>query len=124
MKKAKVIIRILLGVILVVFGLNKLLQFMPIPPMSVEASAFMAALVESGYILPIVAIVEVITGIMLLFNKYQALALVVLFPVLLNSFLFHLFLDTAGIGGAAMATAINVFLLYVNKESYSQIFKS
>lgn len=92
--------------------------------MSVEASAFMAALVESGYILPIVAIVEVITGIMLLFNKYQALALVVLFPVLLNSFLFHLFLDTAGIGGAAMATAINVFLLYVNKESYSQIFKS
>ena len=92
--------------------------------MSVEASAFMAALVESGYILPIVAIVEVITGIMLLFNKYQALALVVLFPVLLNSFLFHLFLYTAGIGGAAMATAINVFLLYVNKESYSQIFKS
>ena len=91
MKKAKVIIRILLGVILVVFGLNKFLQFMPIPPMSVEASAFMAALVESGYILPIVAIVEVITGIMLLFNKYQALALVVLFPVLLNSFLFHLF---------------------------------
>ncbi len=123
MKKAQLIIRILFGLMLVIFGLNKFLQFMPMPPMPETAGEFMGALVKSGYILVIVAVIEVIAGVLLLINKYQALALIVVFPIILNAFLFHLFLDIAGIGGAFIAITMNVFLFFTNKESYSALFK-
>ena len=123
MKKAQLISRILLGLILVIFGLNKFLQFMPMPPMPEAAGEFMGALVKSGYILVIVAIVEIATGVLLLLNKYVPLALVIVFPVLLNAFLFHLFLDIAGIGGAALSITLNVFLFFANKESYNTLLK-
>jgi putative oxidoreductase len=123
MKKAKLIVRILLGLMVLIFGLNKFLQFMPMPPMPEEAAEFMGALVKSGYLMQAVAIVEIVTGIMLLINRFQALALVILFPVLLNAFWFHLFLDPAGIGGAFIAMAMNHFLFFANKESYKSIFR-
>ncbi len=124
MKKVQLIIRILFGLMLVLFGLNKFLQFMPMPPLPEEAGEFMGALVKSGYLMTIVAVVEVVVGILLLVNKFQALALIVIFPILLNAFLFHLFLDIAGIGGAFVALAMNVFLFFNNKESYTALFKS
>jgi putative oxidoreductase len=124
MNKAKLIIRILFGLMLVIFGLNKFLQFMPMPPMPEAAGEFMGALVKSGYLMFIVAIVEVVAGVLLLVNKYQSLALVVVFPVILNAFLFHLFLDLAGVGGAAVAMAMNIFLFFANKESYKSLFNS
>ncbi len=124
MKTAKTIIRILLGLMVLVFGLNKFLQFLPMPPLPEAAGEFMGALANSGYIFPIVAIVEIVTGILLLINKFKALALVVLFPVMLNAFLFHLFLDLPGIGGAALAIIMNAFLIISEKESYQGLLKA
>lgn len=91
---------------------------MPMPEMPQLAGEFMGALVNSGYLMVVVAIVEVVTGVLLLINKYQALALVLVFPILLNAFLFHLFLDPSGIGGALLAITMNMYLLFTNKESY------
>jgi putative oxidoreductase len=124
MKKVKMVVRILLGIMVLIFGLNKFLQFIPMPPMPQEAGEFMGALVKSGYLMVVVAIVEIITGILLLLNKYVSLALVILFPVLLNAFLFHLFLDLPGIGGAAFAMAMNIFLFFANKESYKSLLNA
>ncbi|MFT7158794.1 MAG: putative oxidoreductase [Parvicella sp.] len=124
MNKAKLIIRILFGLMLVIFGLNKFLQFMPMPPMPEAAGMFMGALVKSGYLMVVVALVEIVAGVLLLINKYQSLALVIVFPVILNAFLFHLFLDLPGIGGAALAMAMNIFLFFANKESYKSLLKN
>jgi len=123
MKKIQLTIRVLLGLMLVVFGLNKFLNFMPMPPMPEAAGEFMGALAKSGYIMPLVAIVEILAGILILINKFAPLVLVILFPVLLNAFLFHLFLDVAGIGGALVAISMNIFLFFTYKESYKEILK-
>jgi putative oxidoreductase len=124
MKTAKTIIRILLGLMVLVFGLNKFLQFMPMPTLPASAGEFMGALAQSGYIFPIVAIVEIVTGTLLLINKFKTIALIVLFPVMLNAFLFHLFLDLLGIGGAALAIIMNAFLMINEKESYQGLLKA
>ena len=123
MKKAELIVRILLGLLLLVFGLNKFFNFMPMPPMSESAGDFMGALVNTGYMMYFIGLVEAVSGLLLLINKFKPLALVIVFPVLLNAFLFHLFLDIGGIGAAAMATAMNVFLFFVNKDKYDSILK-
>lgn len=123
MKKAELIVRILLGLIVLIFGLNRFLQFVPTPPLPSEASEFMAALINSGYLMEAVGIVEIVTGIMLLLNRFKPLALVILFPVLLNAFWFHLFLDPEGIGVPFIAMAMNHFLFFANKESYKSMLK-
>ncbi|MDA9834030.1 DoxX family membrane protein, partial [Flavobacteriaceae bacterium] len=77
MNKAQLIIRILFGLILVIFGSNKFLHFMPMPPMPEAAGAFMGALVDSGYLMTLVALVEIVAGVSILINKYKTLALVI-----------------------------------------------
>ena len=124
MNKAQLIIRILFGLILVIFGSNKFLHFMPMPPMPEAAGAFMGALVDSGYLMTLVALVEIVAGVSILINKYKTLALVILLPVILNAFLFHLFLDLSGIVGSAVALMMNLFLMYANKESYRSLLKA
>ena len=123
MKISKIIARVLLGLILLIFGLNGFLQFMPMPEMSTEAGELMGALASAGYFFPIIAIVEIIVGVLLLINKYIALALIVLFPIMLNALLFHLFLDIAGIGAAALAITLNIFLLITYKEKFKEILQ-
>ena len=86
MKKTQQIIRILLGLMVLIFGLNKFLQFMPMPPLPEVAGEFMGALVNSGYLMVLVAVVEIVAGVMLLINRSQPLALIMLFPILLNAF--------------------------------------
>lgn len=124
MKKAELIIRILLGAMVLLFGSNKFLGFMPMPPMTAEATTFMGALYNTGYMLKIVGLVQIITGGLLLSNKFTPLALVLLFPVMINAFFFHLFLDISGIGGALFAVAMNVFLFFRHKPAYESILKA
>ena len=123
MKKVTLIVRILLGSLVLIFGINKFLQFIPNPPLSSEAAEFMSALIKTGYLMNAVAIVEIVTGILLIINRLLPLALLILFPVLLNAFWFHLFLDPAGIGGAFIAMAMNHFLFLANKPSYIHLLK-
>lgn len=117
------IVRMLLALILLTFGLNKVLNFMPFPPMPEEARKFMGALVESGYIMYVVAIVEIVSGVSLLIDKLSSFWIIVVFPILLNAFLFHLFLDIAGIAGALLAISLNVYLMIKYFNDYKGLFK-
>lgn len=116
-------IRILLGLGLVMFGSNKFLHFMPNPPLSPEAGEFMGAMAKAGYMLPIAGVVQILAGISFLTNKFVPLMAVVLFPIMLNAFLFHAVLDPAGIAGAAVVTALNIVLLFANKPAYEKILQ-
>ena len=122
--KVTLVLRILLGLMMLIFGLNKFLQFMPMPELPEAAGKFMGALMESGYLMQLVAIVEIVAGVLLLVGKYVPLALVILFPVMLNALLFHVFLDPAGSAGAAVAVILNVVLFFAYKDRYSSILSA
>lgn len=122
-EKVVMVIRILLGLGLVVFGSNKFLGFMPMPEHVGEAGAFMGALAGSGYIFPIAGAVQVLSGISFLSNKFVPLMAVVLFPIMLNAFLFHAAFDPAGIGGAAVFMTLNIVLMFAHKPAYNELLK-
>lgn len=123
MKKASSIISILLGIILITFGLNKFFNFMPVMELSAPGLEFMGAFVKIGYGMAIVATVEIITGILIATNKYRALALVILFPIMLNALLFHIFLAPENALLAVLAVAMNIFLMYSSREKYDSLFQ-
>jgi len=123
-KKLILIARFALGLILVIFGSNKFIGFMPMPPLPEVAGSLMGAFGAAGYIFPMLAIVELSVGLSLIINRFVPLALLFLAPLSVNIILFHLALDPAGIGAGALVFLLNVFLLFAHKEKYNAILKA
>jgi putative oxidoreductase len=117
------IVRILLGIMLVVFGANKFLHFIPMEPPTGEAGNFMNSLGATGYIFPVVGVFEVLIGLMLLLKKWVAFALILLVPISINILLFHLFLDIPGVGVALLVTIFNGILIYKHWTQYKSLFQ-
>ncbi len=122
-EKAVLVLRILLGLGLVAFGLNKFIGFMPQPPAPEEGGAFLGQLAKSGYVMTIAGIVYLAAGISFLTNKFVPLMAVVLFPILLNAFLYHARFDPAGIAGAAVFTVLNILVMVAYKPAYNDLLK-
>ncbi|EDM45283.1 hypothetical protein SCB49_05737 [unidentified eubacterium SCB49] len=116
------ILRIILGLALVVFGLNKFLAFIPMFDMAPAGANFLDSLNNSGYILYTVALLEILIGLLLLLKKWVPFSLILLAPISLNILLFHLFLDVSGIGVAVAIVAINVILIYKYWKSFRPLF--
>jgi uncharacterized membrane protein YphA (DoxX/SURF4 family) len=100
MKIATIIVRILLGLMFVVFGLNGFLHFIPMgdPPKGL-AGEFVNALMNTSYI-KVVAGLQVAGGLLVLSGRFLPLGLLLLGPVIVNILLFHLFLEPKGLGMA------------------------
>ena len=96
MKIASLIVRILLGLMFFVLGLNPFLNFLPAVLPSGLAGQFLSVLSQSHYVLFIGA-VQAVGGGLLLVNRYVPLALTLLGPVIVNILLYHLLLDHAGL---------------------------
>ena len=58
------IIRIALGLALLVFGANKLFAFIPMEAPTGSAGDFMSSLNATGYIFPVLGVLEMIIGIL------------------------------------------------------------
>jgi len=115
------VIRILVGLLLLVGGLNKFLAFMPNPPHNEAGAAFMGALAATGYMFPIIALVEIFAGAAFVAGRFVALAAVVLAPVALNIVLFHAVLEPSGAAPGYFVGAACVYLLAVNLPKYQDM---
>jgi putative oxidoreductase len=96
MKIASRIAQYLLGFLFLVFGLNGFLNFIHMPPPTGLALQFAGALMLSHFML-VVSSLQLISGILLLINRYVPLALVLLGPVIVNILLFHVFMALSGL---------------------------
>ena len=118
--KVFMVARILLGLFVLVFGINKFAHFMPDPEMSADAGAYFGALMSSKTLV-LVALVEIVAGLALIFNKYGALMAIILMSVSVNAVLFHAVLDPAGIAGALVLIVLNIIVLYGYKNKYKDL---
>lgn len=116
------IIRFILALLLILIGANKFFHFIPPPDVPDDASQFMGSLQATGYILPALGIVEICIGLMLMFNKWVAFAVLALIPISINVLLYHLFLDIPHIGIAALVAIINFILIYKLWPKYRPLF--
>ena len=119
--KVFMVLRIILALILIVFGANKFFNFLPAPEgMSAEAMTYFGAL-TSAKTLTLVGLVEVVAGLALLFNKYAALMSVILMSVSVNIILYHLSLDINNIAPGIAVFVLNVIMLYGYKDKYKDL---
>ncbi|SDP01351.1 hypothetical protein SAMN05428975_0015 [Mucilaginibacter sp. OK268] len=124
MKIAVLIARILLGLLFVVFGINFFYPFLHMaqPPMSAKAQAFSGGLWGSGYFFQYMKVIEIVSGLAILVNRYTAFFLLILFPISVNIFLFHTILAPAGAPMGIGIIVIHLFLGIAYRKYYAGIF--
>jgi uncharacterized membrane protein YphA (DoxX/SURF4 family) len=121
--KVTMALRIILGLLLIVFGANKFANFMEMGAMPDAAGNFFKALGETGYMFKFIGGVEIIIGLLLIFNKWVALALIILASLSVNFLLFHINLAPAAIGPAALVSILNIVLVYAYWDKIKPLFK-
>lgn len=117
------IVRLLVGLTFVVFGVNALLPqpFLPIPPpTSDEARTFLRLLHDSHY-LTAVKVFEVSGGLLLLSGRAAPLGITLLTPVAVNILLYELFLLRAPGPGHALVPML-AFLIWAYRRYFSPVF--
>ncbi len=117
------IARWILGIALIVFGLNTFLQFMPALEGTAASEAFFGAMFATGYFIPVLGITKLLVGLMLVTKKAVPLALVIFAPVSIHIVLFHLFLDPATILMALVVAILNLYLGIKHMNAYRPMFK-
>ena len=111
--------RTLMGLIFFVFGLDGFLHVIPAPDsVPAGAAAFGGALLNTGYMFPLIKGTEVVAGALLLANRYVPLALAVIAPVVVNIVAFHAFLAPSGLVLAAVVMALEVYLAWTRRDAY------
>ena len=121
MKIVVVIARVLLGLPFLVFGLNALHPFMPVPPMTGDDGALLLLMLHHGWFIFIGAL-YVIAGLLLLVGRYVPVGLVILGPILVVILLFHATLSPNQMAVPAMLTFLEVFLIYAYWPAFRGIF--
>ncbi|HMQ10078.1 MAG TPA: hypothetical protein PKC21_06450 [Oligoflexia bacterium] len=125
MSKVYTVSRFLLGIIFVVFGSNGLMMvltgsgFIPMPTdIPADVMEKMGAFFKLGYLMPLVKSLQVISGLLLLSNRYVNLAIIFLGPIVLNILLVHIFIDLSGL---PMAVIISILLGLVIKSRWNDL---
>ncbi len=108
---------------MVVFGTNVYLQFMPagqLPPGPL--ADFSHALLASHYLYAI-GVFQVVPGVLLLVNRYVPFALALLAPVIVNICLIHIFMAPSGLPLAGVVVILWLMVFYPVRSAFSGIFR-
>jgi uncharacterized membrane protein YphA (DoxX/SURF4 family) len=123
MNIATIVARVLLGLIFVVFGSNIFLHFIPMPPPSPGlVGDFTKALFLSHY-LHVVAVFQIVGGLLLLIGRFVPLGLLLLAPVIVNIDLVHTLMDPSGLPMASVISILLVFLVWRYRDAFAGILR-
>ena len=118
-KKILFVICILFGLMFINAGLNKFFNYMPVPKdMPEKLMKAMGAFMEIGWLMPLVAVAEIIGGILFMINKYRALGAIIIFPVMIGILLTHITIAPSGLPLALVLFAIELWVIIENWAKY------
>lgn len=113
----------LFGLGMIVFGLNKLIPFMPMPELTEEQKTLFGAFGTIKWLMPLIAFAEIIGGLLMAIPKTRALGAIVILPVMVGIIVHHLTFDMAGIAIPAVLALINLWALIDSKDKYMPMIK-
>ena len=119
-RRTTTIARFLLGLPLLVFGLNAFFNFIPQPktPMPEKAMAFAGALFNSGYMMQLIGVTFLVVSVFLLLNRFVPLALALFAPFIVNSLCFHIFLERTVLPMAIIFAAFELYLAWAYRAAF------
>ncbi len=122
-EKILMVLCALFGLGMIVFGLNKFFNFIPMTPPA-EMQAVFDAFGTIKWLMPLVGIVEIIGGVLIAMPKTRALGAIVILPVMVGIVVNNLtFFDAKGLPITALFALINGWAIMDNKNKYLNLIK-
>ena len=118
-KKITFVISLLFGLMFINAGLNKFLNYMPVPEdLPQEMISLMTAFMQISWLMPLVGAIEVVGGMLFIIPKTRALGAVMLVPILVGITLINITVAPSGLPLVAILLAIEVWVIHENKQKY------
>jgi len=123
-QKIMFVLSLLFGLMFINAGLNKFLNYLPMPEKMPEKmmNAF-NAFMEIGWLMPLVGAAEIVGGILFIIPVTRALGAIVIFPVMVGILLTNTVTEPSGLPLALVLLAINLWVIYENREKYLPMIK-
>lgn len=123
-KKTMFVICLLFGLMFINGGLNKFLNYMPVPKdMPEKMMNHMGAFMEIGWLIPLIAVAEIIGGVLFIIPKYRALGAIIIFPIMIGIMLTNITVAPSGLPIAIVLLIINLWVIIENREKYMPMIK-
>jgi uncharacterized membrane protein YphA (DoxX/SURF4 family) len=123
-RKLPIVARIGLGLLFALMGANKLVPFLPQPPISGAPAQFFGALFATHYMLPLIGLTELVAGLMLVSGRFVPLGLTLLAPIVVNILGFHAFLAHGGLGMPVVILALEVYLAWTYRVAFAPMLRA
>jgi len=123
-KKIIFVVSLLFGLMFINAGLNKFFNYIPVPAdMPEKMMKVMTAMMEIGWLMPLIAVAEIVGGVLFMVPKFRALGAIIIFPIMVGILLTHLLIAPSGLPMALVLLAINLWIIFENREKYLPMIK-
>jgi uncharacterized membrane protein YphA (DoxX/SURF4 family) len=124
-KKILFIACLILGLMFINAGMNKFFNYIPAPTDMPEGpmKMFMAFMAIS-WLMPLIAVAEIVGGVLVIIPKFRALGAVILSPVMVGILLTHLTVLPSGLPMAVALLAILIWVIIENRDKYLPMIRS
>ena len=97
---------------------------MPMPKdMPENAIRLMTAFMSIGWLMPLVAVVEIAGGLLVITNKYKALGAIIILPVMIGILLTNIISTPSALPLTLVLLAINLWVIIENRGKYLPMIK-
>lgn len=118
------IVRVLLGLMFLVFGLNGFLNFMPVPKdLPPDVITVSTGLMKGGY-MAVVSATEIVVALLLLTNRFVPLALALLAPIVVGIITFHLAIAPATIVPGIVVLIMESYLAWAYRGAFRPMLRA
>ncbi|HLW35449.1 MAG TPA: hypothetical protein VKS98_07290 [Chthoniobacterales bacterium] len=124
MKIATIIVRTLLGLAFVVFGVFPFLTFLPQPPPPPGLAGDYVKVFTASHYAQVIGAMQLLSSLMLLTGKFVPLGLTILAAILFNIWAFHLLMEPAGIGPGVVATLLWIVVFWRYRNRFAGILSA
>lgn len=122
--KILLVLTILFGLMMVNSGLNKFFNYMPMPEdMPEETMKIFGAFMTIKWLMPLIALGEIVGGVLIAIPKTRALGAIVIFPIMVGIVVHHLTHDPAGVVIGLVLFIINIWVIVENKDRYMHMIR-
>ncbi|MFP5081788.1 DoxX family membrane protein [Pedobacter sp. JCM 36344] len=118
------VICLLFGLMFINAGLNKFLNYLPMPKDLPESmTKVMGAFMQISWFFPLVGLIEIIGGILFIIPKFRALGAIIILPVMVGILLLNIFDAPSGLAIALVMFAINIWVIIENRAKYMPLVR-
>lgn len=118
------VVSLLFALVFINSGLNKFFNYMPMPKdMPQEVMQYFGYVSGIKWLLPLVAVAEILGGILIIFRKTRALGALMIFPVMIGILLTHIFNVPNGLPIALALSAVLIWIMYENRQKYFPLIR-